>query len=137
MQLLHEMEANAGNDVLVKPILTTSEDMAVDGLRRMHDLTLLRKKLGNGLWIVSIISDMGERHRRAIAASHERGNRDSPDFETFQAASLAEAWNDDPLEPSVDQVMGYADYTIVNAGSREEFLAQVDAVLDNVMHQYP
>ena len=131
MILLHEIEASRGSDFLANPILQGTGAMVVDGLRRMYELNLLRNAPDVRFRLVAIQTPIEDRHIWVVKNQNERSGRDSTDFETFQADTLAEARNSDPMEPSVVEVMEQADFTIYNSHGAD-LLTAVDEVIQRI-----
>ena len=132
-RILEEISRRDGQDVLIKPILCSEEDMVVDGLRRVYDLRRLASMPNTLFRVVAIHAPLERRHELAMLGSEERGNRDSADPEVFRQAEAAEARSDDPLMISIEDVMREADYTLCNDfPTRESYLEAIRLLMADI-----
>lgn len=114
-----------GNDILgrilYQDLLTsTAEYKVIDGLRYMEEYSLL-KTLPN-FRLVYITASLEERYNRTKGRS-EKADEASMSFQEFSAKEH------DSTEQGIQDLKDYADITINNNASLEDFYKEIDALL--------
>lgn len=122
------VRANYGQDVMSKVIAKdverdTHEIVIVDGIRRPTDITYLREL--SGFHLVYITADSRLRYERLVARKENPGDENKT-YEEFLKDEQSEA---DQLIASLGKE---AEFTIVNNGTRDELLAQMETVLNTI-----
>lgn len=128
-----------GDNVLTDPIFSgkyQEHDVVMDGIRLLHDLRRLRSEPGIDFWLIGITTPGEDRHTRYIN-DKERVRRDPDDYVAFLAHTATEAYNSDPMEPSIGQLLDLANVIIENTGSREDLYASLDATMSLIAGQPP
>ncbi len=117
-----------GQDTLARVIAADvtgdpSELITVDGVRRLPDLSYLKKI--PGFFLVSIIADPLTRYQRLIKRG-ENSDDTTKTFEQFQRDSQAEA------ELQIQEAAQTAQWTIDNNGTLDELHQQLEHILQSV-----
>jgi len=125
-RLGHSLRTSLGEDVIVNAFGRDMEKdpsrvIAVDGIRYMNEVKMLRKFENNLLIFVDAPADI--RYGRCRTRG-EKGE-DKIEFEEFLKAEERET------ERHIDEIGGIADYRIENTKSLEELYKEVDRILKN------
>jgi dephospho-CoA kinase len=97
----------------------------VDGLYSWAEYTHLRRELANPIHVIAVCADRQVRYARLA----NRTARPLPPAEAEQR-DIAEIENIQKGGP-----IAIADFTVLNNGSVEELLSEVNALVDNIMQQ--
>jgi dephospho-CoA kinase len=95
-----------------------------DGLYSWSEFKFLNEKYGDDLLLLAVFTPRKERHQRVIA--RREGHR-SYTAEQIQKRDWEEIENLEKGGP-----IAYANYTLLNSGSREELIESVDVLLQNL-----
>ena len=125
-KLGHSLRTSLGEDVIVNAFekdmeRVTSRVVAIDGIRYVNEVKMLRKFEDNLLIFVDAPVDI--RFRRCRARGEE--GEDKIEFEEFLRAEKRET------ERHIDEMEKMADYRIENTKSLKELYKKVDRILKN------
>lgn len=93
----------------------------INGIRRLEDASVPKKKFGKDMILLFIDSDKEKRFERLRSRKNERDPRTLEEFEQQEAAETRLF--------SIEALRAYADDVIVNNGSVEELCRRIDMVL--------
>lgn len=105
----------------IKESLKT-KNTVLDGLYSWDELVILKKEFGDDLKVVSIIADKDIRYNRLTTrdirplTNEEAKNRDIAEIENLAKGG--------PIS--------YADYYILNNGSKEEYINRLEEIINNI-----
>ncbi len=114
-----------GEDIMSHAVasdaLTSKEPIVlIDGIRRVEDLAAFRAL--PSFKIIAVNADPKIRFERQTKR-HEKTDDSELTWEKFQKVEEA------PTEVTIPEVMAYANYTIMNEGSREEYEQKIDEIM--------
>jgi dephospho-CoA kinase len=114
-----------GEDILAKAIAKKVKDsneniIVVDGIRRLADITYLKKV--PGFILIAIDASPEIRYQRSVTRNENPGD-DQKSYETFLADHQKET------ELTIPGVMAQANYTIDNSGGLEHLHQEIDKII--------
>lgn len=115
-----------GEDILASAMMHDAEGapqdiVVVDGVRRMSDITHL-KKLPH-FHLVYVEADMEKRYERIV----QRGENSDDNSKTFEQFKRD---HEDESELQIRDLKNYADHVVDNNGTFMELYAQIDAIIN-------
>lgn len=132
-RVANELRLKNGADYLTKFSLETFKKdypgggkLVISGLRAVQEVTKLKEEGGK---IIAVVAPIETRYAWAIKRG---GVTDQVSFDQFKAIEEKEAESKQKEQQSIKEVLGLADFTIVNDGTRADLYMKIDKVLTHI-----
>lgn len=125
-----DLRRRFGDDVIAKQVIRdygadARPLIAIDGIRMEGDVAGLRSD--PDFRLIHVRADARTRYQRSLQRGENAGEKEKT-FEEFLQEETAET------ELLIDKLGETADFTIDNSGTKEDYYARIEAILDRLRH---